>query len=120
MGQPRSLTVIVAPLAQDDLDSIHAYTAYRHGIGQADDYDDFLSARVAALAVERSDARQIEGHPRLWRVLCQWRPRRDGHILVFEIEEPVGTLSVLRVYHTKMNLPARLEEDFGPAERPGP
>ena len=124
MAQPPRLTVLVSPEARGELRAIFDYNAEHRGLAQAEAYDDFLQERIESLNSDRQVSRPIEGHPSLWSVLCKRRPRGDGPVLICEADEARGTLSVLRIYHTKMDLSARLKDDLGatgsPDDGPGP
>ena len=102
------LTVIVTLDASDDLNEIYDYNAKTKSVRQADTWDRFLKRNIAALAKFYDVGRVITNSPELKHIVCQKRPKADGHILVYEVDLAQKVVTILRVFHTKQDWQTKL------------
>ena len=95
--------LILAPQAVEDLKEIWQSNAVAYGACWADEYLVFIQFGLESLTYSPHRGRRVQGQQGLLSLLIQKRPRKEGHIAVYEIAEDSRTVSVLHVFHTKMN-----------------
>ena len=92
------------------LDQIWRWNAAERGPAHADRYIGFLAAQAQKLAVDRTGARQVLGHPNLFYCLLRRRGSRGhAHIIVFGIEGE--EMIVADFHHTAQDWERRYEAD---------
>ena len=104
------LTVILQPRADADLWEVWKWNAERYGVDHAEGYEAFLKEGLNGLAVNYDAGKLVEGFPEL-KSLTMRRGRGDGHIAIYEVDVDAGTVNVLHIYHTKMDVRGRLQRD---------
>jgi|GEM_PF-1836093 len=107
---PPSLLVLLSDAAQDDLLGIWADNVDRHGLERAESYEDFLKVGINSLANRFPSATSIEGFPHVRCMTFRKRPRAYGHHVIFRVDDENGLILVLRIFHTSMDVVARLSE----------
>ena len=102
------MRVSLSPEAEDDLWSIWSFNVDRYGSSRANDYVSFIRRGIGALVTDHPFGHPVEGFPRLRSTAFRRNPRGDGHLAVYEVDSTAGTVTVLRVFHTKQDVPGRL------------
>lgn len=113
MASERSgLNVTLSPDAEADLLEIWADNAdFYQDVAHADAYVGFLLAGIEALAQGYRSGRPLEGYPEYRFVILRKRPRGHGHYVIYSFDSQAVT--VLRVFHTRMDIAGRLRNQFG-------
>jgi plasmid stabilization system protein ParE len=107
-GEP-PLSVKISPSANADLWEIWLANLERYqSVAQADGYVDFLKQGINLLASQSSEGRPLEGFPEYRFVTLKKSQRGHGHCVIFKVDLALRTVKVLRVLHTRMDIPARL------------
>jgi plasmid stabilization system protein ParE len=104
------LKVVIAPLAAADLKEIYLYNYFHWSPAQADRYESFLLESIRELSTDYSQGRRVNGFPALKSLRLRFSRRRDGHLLIFEVSLASRTISVVRIFHTRMDLGRPLSE----------
>jgi plasmid stabilization system protein ParE len=108
---PPTLTVILSPTAANELWDIWQYNAHRYGFDHAQNYEAFLKTGIGDLATTCHEGRDVAGFPELKSITLKRSRKGDGHIVIYEIDETEQTVGVLHIFHTKMDVEARLESE---------
>jgi plasmid stabilization system protein ParE len=108
-----SLTVAVSPDAEHDLieiwgDNVELYKDIDH----ADNYLAYLRTEINKLATNYPDGRAIEGFSDFRFVIARKRKGGQGHYIIFDVDEAQQLVTVLRIYHTRMDIGVRLKREF--------
>jgi plasmid stabilization system protein ParE len=98
--------------ASDELDDIWAYNAANWSIRQADSYDQFLKSGIQKLGSNYETGRKIKGLEGLRGIALKRRTKGDGHFVVYQVDRPAGVITVLHIYHTKMDIHGKLDREF--------
>ena len=108
-----TLTVVFTYDAADDLNDVWRHNAKRSGVDHADRYDGFLKQNIAQLATDYDAGKGIEGFPELQRITFKTNRKRstDGHTVIYEVDAANKIVSILHVFHTKMDLEGRLKRE---------
>ena len=106
----RPLKVVYADAAWLELRDIWSWNARKNGRDHASAYVRFLEDGIAALATEYNRGQPEDEFPGIFRMTYQQTSRRDGHVAIYEVDESVGIVSVLHIYHTKQDIESRLRE----------
>lgn len=81
-------------------------------MSQADRWDAFLKQSIYSLAHTYDDGQQVLNFPELRSLLCKKGRKGDGHYLIYEVDEAERRLTIIHVFHTKMDVTGRLEREF--------
>jgi len=106
-----ALTVALSVAARVELVEIWNYNAEHRSLRQADRYQTILLENVEALSLNYFKGKRIEEFPELNYVSVKNRTGADGHILVYEVQPDRGLVVVLHIFHSKMDVLSRLQED---------
>ena len=107
-----SLAVVLSPGARRELRDIYAYNVEHRSRTQANKYEDFLLSRIARLATEFDDGRQILGFPDLKSVTLKPSRQGEGHVVIYEIDAAAQSVYIHHPYPTNMDIQGRLESEF--------
>lgn len=102
-------TIVLSPLAEDDLSGIATWTAANFGARQATVYVEAITTTIEELADHETHPRsrqRDEIAPGI-RSLHMAKPGRRGRHLVLYVEGP-GSLTILRILHDSMELSRHL------------
>lgn len=107
------LNVILSRDAEDDLieiwgDNVELYKSIDH----ADRYLEFLRRGINQLSITYADGPELEGFPEFRYVILRKRKKGHGHYVIYDIDEADQVVTVLRVYHSRMDIQARLNAQF--------
>ena len=94
--------------AKADLVQIWQATADRWSISQADNYREHLTTQIRALCDTPTLGRPVAGHPELRSMSFNRGRNRDGHLVVYRIDEAERQIVILRFFHTKQNWPEQI------------
>jgi plasmid stabilization system protein ParE len=107
------VTVIVSPAAEDDLIEIWGSNVEIYkDVNHADNYLVFLRTEINKLATSYPDARALKGFPEFRFITMKKGRRGHGHYAILDLDEVEQVITVLRVYHTRMDLAGRLKMEF--------
>ncbi len=93
--------------ALQDLDEIWEWTASNFGVSQADDYLHFVQQTIGSLAESPDLSRKVIGHDTFRYLLIQWRPRSNGHVVLFTISGE--TIEIAHIFHTSQDWAGQLK-----------
>ncbi len=96
-----SLTVVVTPQADRDLDAIWNYNTQRYDADHADNYAEFLETQTQQLATKYLRGRCIPSHLDI-RTLTIQQGRGAGYYAVYRIKGE--TVEVARYLHTARDI----------------
>ena len=102
------MTLHVSPQAKADLAHIWRETATRWSLDQADRYRQYLTERVHAHLETPTLGTPVVGHPGLRSLSLSRRKLRDGHPVLYRIEDAQNEIVILRFFHTKQNWPEQI------------
>jgi len=92
------MTVILAPVATDELQGIWDWNAEQYGVAHADEYLGLLWQAIDRLAESHALGTVVPGRADLRYVLVRRRSRGHGHVLVYGVGAAMVT--VAHVFHT--------------------
>ena len=97
-----------------ELLEIYRYNAKIRGVVQAGRYEDFLVQAIQSLATDYAKGVRMRDLPDLRRKTFKPRPRGDGHVAVYEVDEADEIVTIVHIFHTKMDVATRIAEDYPP------
>jgi plasmid stabilization system protein ParE len=107
-GRNKKITVVVSREARKDLDEIYLYNVEQRGLVAADRYLSKLTRAIEELG-SRKRGRPVDLRPDLSYFVCRKRPKTDGHVVVFLLDEEGRFVRVLHVFHTKQDWQNKLD-----------
>jgi plasmid stabilization system protein ParE len=107
-----SLAIVLSPTARTELKGIYAYNVEHRSLAEANKYEDFLLSRIARLATEYEDGREVPEFPELKSLTLKPSRRGEGHVVIYEIDLVTQSVHVHHLYHTRMDIQGRLESEF--------
>jgi len=94
----QTLTVILSPAADEDLLGI-----WGEGSEHTETYEGFLKSGLNALATNYAEGKDVDGIPEC-RYITLKRMRKGGHFVIYEVDELLGAVNILRIFHTRMDV----------------
>lgn len=102
MASRKRLRVIFAPSIRGTLRRIWIYSASRWGEKRADSYLSALNKRLFGLARDYDSGKPLADE-KLRRILFKRRNSDDGYVVIYEVDEHAGNVSVHAIFHTKQD-----------------
>lgn len=102
-----ALSVVHAPRALADLDSIADWNQKKYGVAHAARYVEFLVSGIASLGTDEISGGAVEERPDLRCILLRRRNRGHGHVVVFRIDR--DAIRVMRLFHSAEDWQAKLD-----------
>jgi len=110
-GSKPPLTVIVTPEAAGELWEIWRHNLERYNFEHAESYETFLKIGINRLTKVYDEGKGVDGFPELRSIKLKRSRHGDGHIVIYQVDEVQGTVTVFHIYHTKMDVRGRLESE---------
>ena len=98
--------------ASGELKGIYLRTASDFGERQAGRYEDFLVGNIESLIDFPEQGEELATRPGLRRITLKWRGSRHGHVVIYRADGRAEAIDILHIYHTSMDIGARLDEDL--------
>ena len=103
------MTVVISPIAREELDEIWRWNAKEKGVRHADHYLELLDKSVSSLTEKvMLGGKTLEIRPDLRYILIRRRQKGYGHVVVYSIDEAV--INVLHIFHTAQDWHTRLAD----------